>query len=110
MTQQLEIFRAAKDSTSVLHLEEYLQEADDWLTSTEILQAWDMPVTEAKRRWLRMLAEASDSVISGQRGYRHVEYARPEEIHHFIAWMESQGVKMMKRAHRIRKRAHVFIG
>ncbi|HYG36371.1 MAG TPA: hypothetical protein VEC99_16375, partial [Clostridia bacterium] len=66
--------------------------------------------SDDSRRWVRALAQASDWVISGQKGYKHLSHATAEEVNHFIHWMESQGKKMIGRAERMRRNAHGVLG
>ena len=84
----------------------YLRAAGRWMSAREYLVRHDVAPTESNRRWLRGLAEKSADVISGQRGYCHVECATVEELNHASAWLISQGRKMMLRGLRIRRVAH----
>ena len=87
-----------------------LAEARDWMHAATILERWQTPDSEHNRRFIRALAEAAGpEVISGQRGYKFIGAATPEEIHHAAAWLEAQAKKMSDRACGIRKRAHQLI-
>lgn len=104
MTEQLElkVFKAEVGDPNVNFLIEHLRTCADWKTAKalHITTGWD-------ERQVRMYAEASDGyIISGQKGYKHIDHATAEEIHHTTAWMESQAKKMAERAQTIRRRAH----
>lgn len=82
----------------------------DWMSAAEVLIALGYPNTESHRRMIRRFAEtATDELISGQAGYKHVAKATPEEIHHFASWMISQGKKMIARGLRTSRHAHTLI-
>jgi hypothetical protein len=80
----------------------------DWVTAAELTQLISARIKENwSERKIRGLAEAaSPEIISGQLGYRHIDSATLEEIHHFVQWMESQARKMIRRAEAVRRRAH----
>lgn len=105
---QLSLFAAPPaDDPDVVWLERTLDVVGDWMRAKELATASEDRLDE---RDVRSLAEASSAVISGQKGYKHLDRATAEEIAHFIAWMESQGRKMIGRAERIRRHAHGRIG
>jgi len=108
MISQLELqaFQAAPDDPNVRELERILLHAKCWLRANVIcwLTGWTDP------RQVRELAEASDCVISGQLGYKHLQHATPEEQDHFYNWMGSQARKMWRRVQRVRRRAHQLVG
>lgn len=104
---QLGLFEARPDDKNVVWLEELLAGARAWMTARAIA------ATVAGRigdRDLRALASASAWIISGQRGYKHLQHATPEEIDHAAHWLESQAKKMSERACSIRRNAHRVIG
>jgi hypothetical protein len=75
-----------------------------WQTARQIaeLEGWS-------DRECRAAAEASDGeIITGQKGYKLLAEATPEEVHHAAAWLESQGRKMIDRAVAIRRLYHRF--
>lgn len=109
-TQQLGLFEAAKEDKHVVWLESYLLECGNWMTANALALLVGRPEGEESRRWVRSLAQVSDWVISGQKGYKHVKHATAEEVNHFVAWMESQATRMAKRAERMRKNAHAVLG
>jgi len=104
---QLGLFEVAGDDQNVRWLEDYLRRARVWLTASELSLATDGRLSD---RDLRALASASAWVISGQKGYKALEHATPEEIDHAAAWLESQAKKMSDRAGAIRRNAHRRIG
>ncbi len=107
----LPLFRVEKDDPQVTRFVDLLLSHGGWLNSREALEALGLEDTDNARRALRAWAEAAESeLISGQRGYKHVDKATAEEIGHFCSWMESQGEKMKLRAARTRARAHGRIG
>lgn len=94
-------------NTDVRWLEELLRGTACWMS------ARDLGLSTLGRvgdRDLRALASASDWIISGQKGYKHLEHATPEEIDHAAHWLESQAKKMSDRAGKIRRNAHRRIG
>jgi len=56
------------------------------------------------------VASECENIISGQRGYKHIAHATPEEINHAANWLESQAKKMSERACAIRRNAHKIFG
>ena len=96
------------DRASLDHLVEYLDSIKRWVTAGELLEIpiFYSPNTESSRRWLRNLAANSDGqILSGQRGYRHIRHATPDEIDHAANWLEHQAQTMGHRARSIRARA-----
>lgn len=91
----------------VLWLENLLDGAKCWLTAKDIMQTVGGRVRD---RDIRELASASGWIISGQKGYRHMRHASPEEINHATNWLESQAKKMGERAGAIRSNAHKIFG
>lgn len=107
MNAQVELIDGPAPSGALEWLEKHLFESAGWLTAEMICQASGERVTD---RQVRACASASDAVISGARGYRHVEKATPEEIRHFIRDMESRAGELQRRAVATRRRAHALIG
>ena len=66
------------------------------------------PSTENNKRFIRQCASQSPLVISGQKGYLHIEHATPEEVDHACNVLESQAKEMLRRAACIRSAAHEF--
>jgi hypothetical protein len=86
---------------SLLHAE------PGWLTAAQILTQLGEPVHEAAKRKLRDLANHSaGNLISGQKGYRHIRHASPDEIAHAAHWLRHQAKAMDDRATDILKRYH----
>jgi len=76
-----------------------LSRSSDWLNAAAILDRLSLPDTESNRRHVRACAEElGPGIISGQRGYKHIDSATEEEVRHFYNWMKSQGHKMTTRA------------
>ena len=88
-------------------LEELLYRTRAWLTAKEIVCFSCGSVNE---REIRSHASESSEIISGQKGYKHVACATPDEISHAANWLESQAKKMSERACAIRRRAHQLVG
>lgn len=88
-------------------LEDVLRRNGSWLTAAEIAR---LSCLELSDRAIRALASESPWIISGQRGYKHITAATPQEIHHAAAWLESQAKKMSDRACHIRRQAHCLLG
>jgi len=116
-TEQLPLLPTAPEAPrdqDVEWLECYLQEHHEWFTAVMLLDALTglagATHTDDKKRQIRALAQASPWIISGQKGYKHLKHATPQEITHFVHWMESQAREMTRRAESIRKNAHKIIG
>jgi hypothetical protein len=107
---ELGLFKASEDDPNVLWLEKYLKECGEWVTAAGLVLRAGRALSDDNRRWVRALAEASDRIISGQKGYKHLERATAEEVRHFVNWMESQGRKMIGRAERLKRNAHAIFG
>ena len=91
------IFTTKPDNRNVWLLVELLRE-HDWATSAELLKVFQKPPTDANRRWLRSLADASGGRIAGgQRGYKLVEQMTREEYDHWRNWMSHQATEMQRR-------------
>jgi hypothetical protein len=97
----------APEDANVRWLENLLCEAKDWKTAAEIAEAASGRVSD---RDIRALASASAWIISGQKGYKHLEHSTPEESAHAKNWLISQGKLMIKRGLRIGRNAHRRIG
>jgi hypothetical protein len=111
MQVELPLFEAQPDDPTVQQFVALLSRADAWMTAAQVLGQMRLLNTDANRRLVRAWAEAAeDVVISGQKGYRHVAKATPEEIAHFSNWMLSQGKKMIRRALNTRRHAHTLVG
>lgn len=103
----MELFEYAPDDPNVLWLEDWLRRAGCWSTAAQLHTASGDRLSD---RYLRALASASEWIISGQLGYKHLEHATVEEIDHAANWMESQASKMTERATRWRNNVHRRIG
>lgn len=104
---QLGLFEYQAADANVTWLEELLRGAKTWMT------AKDISLTSGGRvgdRDIRALASASEWIISGQKGYLHLEHASAEDVAHAANWLISQGKLMIQRGCRIRKNAHRRIG
>ena len=86
-------------------LETALKANPAWQTAADLLASVGR-VGEDHRRWLRQLASASEWIISGQRGYKHIDHATLDEINHAANWLESQAKKMSDRACTLRRNSH----
>lgn len=104
---ELTLTPAPPQTPDVRWLEALLRGASCWLT------AKDISLTTMGRvgdRDLRALASASEWIISGQKGYKHLEHATGEEIAHASNWLVSQGKVMIQRGIRIKRNAHRRLG
>lgn len=108
--QELPIFQVDPADPNIAWFENYLKEHRDWMTAREILTIAGKADGDESRRWVRALAQESAWVISGQKGYKHLQGATAEEVNRFVNWMESQGKKMIGRAERMRRNAHGIFG
>lgn len=109
-TELSDFLRDDGDQKTVAWMEEFLRRERNWITAAEMLSRLWLPETDANKRSLRSLAEQSAWIVSGQKGYRHLEHCSPEEIHHCCAWLESQAKKMGDRARKLRASAHKSFG
>lgn len=91
-------------------LEDYLRQRPGWHTAQDIQRSLGGLPTEDGKRKTRELAAASQWIISGQKGYKHLSHATPEEIAHFTNWMLSQARQMTDRAETVRRNAHRIVG
>lgn len=100
---QGDLFALPPTDNRVVWLELLLKENTGWMTSADIVKASSAPISD---REVRARASASSWVISGQKGYKHLDHATAEEITHAANWLESQAKKMGERAQQIRRNAH----
>lgn len=104
---QLGLFELTPADVNVGWLEGLLRADGGWLTASEIS---GLTLGQVGDRDLRSMASASEWIITGQKGYKHIEHASPEENAHAANWLISQGKTMIKRGLRIRRNAHRRIG
>jgi len=106
---QPELFDAPRHAVDadVAWLENLLKGAQCWMSCKDILLTVGGRLID---RDVRALASQSTWIISGQRGYLHVEHATAEEIAHSANWLISQGKKMIRRGIGQRRAAHGRIG
>lgn len=107
---QLDFFATPPPNRSVQGLENLLRSRPGWQTAAQILQHLGEPLSDDATRQIRRLANSSVWLISGQKGYKHLEHATAEEISHFANWMESQAAQMTRRAESVRRNAHRVFG
>jgi hypothetical protein len=88
-------------------LERLLLEGRCWMTARDIILTSTGAVID---RDIRQIASESNKIISGQKGYRHIAHASPEEIDHCANWLTSQGKKMIRRGIALRRSGHKIIG
>ena len=110
MTTQLAFFETTAEDPNVRWLEAMLQRHQQWSTAADICQHAGWPASDNNKRRIRAWANASQMIVSGQPGYRHIDYCTSDELRHFTSWMESQAKKMTQRAEAMRRRAHQRIG
>ena len=104
---QLGLFDAKPGDANVVWLETLLKGAGCWMTAKDIMLSCGFKLHD---RDVRELASASGWIVSGQRGYRHMEHATVEEVDRSAAWLISQGKKMIKRGVLLRCNARKKIG
>ena len=107
---QLGLFEVKPGDANVVWLECFLKQHARWIKAGEILRFHGREETEDQKRLLRSLASASEWIVSGQSGYKHIEHASPEEIHHATAALISQGKKMIKRGIVLQRNGHKLLG
>lgn len=107
---ELGLYDVPAVAQDVQWLERVLREVKGWRSARELADLAGQGDSEEGRRWVRSLASASDWVLSGQKGYKHLDHATAEEIKRFVEWMQRQGRKMIERAERMRRNAHRLVG
>ncbi|MEJ0091828.1 MAG: hypothetical protein WDM80_19025 [Limisphaerales bacterium] len=107
---QLGLFEAKATDASVIWLEGFLKNNARWMKAADILRWHGRTEDDMQKRLLRELAAASEWIISGQMGYKHIEHASPEENAHASNWLISQGKKTIKRGIAIRVNACKRLG
>jgi len=103
--QQLELQVAPLSPVdpNIMWLENLLHGAGRWMMAKDIAFTTGGRVID---RDIRDYASASEWIISGQKGYKHITHATVEEINHACSWLESQARKMNARARRLRDNSH----
>jgi hypothetical protein len=102
-----DLFAFTGETLSVAWLENLLRGAGCWMTARDLILTTR---GQAHERLLRELASASPAIITGQKGYKHIEHATAAEIAHASDWLISQGQKMIARGITIRRSAHRRLG
>lgn len=105
---ELPMFERPAEDPNVRWLEAWLERHGGWARAEELVAAAGREGDG--ERWVRELASASEWVISGQRGYRHVTRATAEEIRHFVNQIRSRARKLEGRAQRVLRNAHAILG
>lgn len=78
-----------------------------WLNAGELCVKIGSQPTDTNKRKIRNIANASQGkIISGQKGYKHIRHATPEEITHAANWLRHQAKEMDQRATEILKQYH----
>jgi len=106
-SDQADLFAVPPIQVSGLWLENLLKGAACWMS------ARDIELTTrgvAGDREIRKLASASEKIVSGDRGYKHIEHATTDEIDHCSNRLVSQGKKMIRRGIAIRRNGHALLG
>jgi hypothetical protein len=103
----LPLFRAERADPNVVWLERLLDTMGTWMTARQIATA---SAGRLDDRQIRVLASATTSVISGQRGYRHIDHATLEEADRASTWLVSQGREMIRRGIALRREGHRRLG
>jgi hypothetical protein len=92
---QTELHLEAPSDESVDVVVAVLAQAMDWVTAGELCVKLGFHPTDTNKRKLRNLANASaGKIISGQKGYKHIRHATPEEITHAANWLRHQAKEM----------------
>jgi len=90
---------------AIVPLKEWLT-GKDWQTARQIGHAEDAGWSD---RECRLAAEASGGeIITGQKGYKLLSEATPDEVSHAAAWLRSQGEKMIGRSVEIQRLYHRY--
>ena len=86
----------------------YFLSDKEWHTATDLCEQCGMRPTDANRRRIRALAEASKGRIAGgQQGYKLVQFMDNDEYHHSRNFLLSQAREMQRR---VREMDKVFYG
>jgi hypothetical protein len=86
-----------------------LDQEKAWLKADELLVKLGSKPTDSNKRKIRNIANwrAKGKIISGQKGYKHIRHATPEEIRtHAANWLRHQAKEMDQRATQILKQYH----
>jgi hypothetical protein len=84
-----------------------LEQQKTWLKAADLLRKLNEAPSETNKRKLRRISEHSQGkIISGQKGYKHIRHATPEEITHAANWLRHQAKEMDQRATEILKQYH----
>lgn len=84
-----------------------LDQSTGWLNAEELCVKLGSKPTDTNKRKIRNLANASTGkIISGQKGYKHIRHATPEEITHAANWLRHQAKEMDDRAAQILRQYH----
>ena len=108
MVEQLSFFAVPPEDPNVKWLVDLLLRKGGWMTASQISEVAGDRIDD---RRIRALAEAAGGwVISGQRGYRHIQHEKAGEIDHCVAAWESQARRMLDRSRKTRILAHSLVG
>lgn len=107
LDQQPDLFASRPVDAEMNWLEKLLFEGRCWMTARDIQFTTKGSVID---RDIRQVASDSCKIISGQKGYKHIAHATPEEVNHAANWLESQAKKMSDRACGLRREAHKIFG
>lgn len=111
ITKQPELsFPMPENAPDAAWLEGELYRRGGWMFAADICRLAGMDDSEDSKRWVRKLASESRQIISGQRGYRHIRRATPDEIHHCRNALRSQARELLRRYISIGQQAHALVG
>lgn len=108
LQQELNL-RTAEGWQEAMHRLEALLRDRGWAWSADLCQAMGIAPTENGKRQIRLLASGSEWIISGQKGYKHLQFATAEEFAEFrMTWM-AQAKSICKRVARVTRNMHQVI-
>ncbi len=98
--------RADTEAAAREWLVRHLRATPGWFLAADLCRAIGQPADEDGKRHIRRLASDCPQILSGQRGYCHLDHAAVDEITHAAAWLEHQAKTMGERAARLRRAGH----
>jgi len=110
--EQLELinYRPNPDPSDVNRWVALVWSKRGWITAAQCIEVLGDQF-DGDDRTIRSFAEACGGcIISGRKGYKHIDHATTEEVDHFCNQMESQARRMLDRSCRTRTLAHRIVG
>lgn len=106
MTEQLELTLRKPPACGqcVTHPEEVERFVELLWDNGGLLTTW------GDRKCRALAARSEGRIISGNNGYKHSKRATPEEVQEFYGRMVNQGREMIRRAIKVKRVHHSYVG